>query len=131
MPIFIPNHAKGYFKKSLYPRYRSQGMKEDFWALQYYALRRMASEPINPYLVTATVPSGMPTYAAMVNVPGHTPDEQASNDFYRTRKLAMANHIAGGNLTRPPVFCAESDCTQGFTFDKPEFTANVLIGFGI
>ena len=131
MPIFIPNDFKGYFDKSLFQRYRSQGFKEDFWAIQHFEILREAAKPIDKYLVTATVPLGIPTYTVMTDDPGHTADEKASSDFYKARKLEMANHIAGGNLTMPPVWCTESDCSQGFPVDKPEFTASALISFGI
>lgn len=130
MPIFIPKD-KGYFDQSLYPRFHYQSYKEDLWARQYLSLVHDRFEPINNYTVTATVPSGMPVFSVMVDVPGDTPEEKASNEFYKTRKLEMANHIARGNLTKPPVWCTESDCSLGFPVLKSKFSTDALISFGI
>lgn len=130
MPVFIPSD-KGYFDQSLYPRFHSQSYKEDLWARQYLSLVHDASEPISNYTVTAIVPSGMPVFSVMIDVPGDTAEEKASNDFYKSRKLEMVNHIAGGNLTKPPVWCTESDCSLGFPVLKSKFAADALISFGI
>lgn len=130
MPILIPRD-KSHFDQSLYPRFRSQSYKEDLWARQYLALVHDASQPINNYTVTATVPSGMPVFSVMVDLPGVTAEEKASNDFYKSRKLEMVNHIARGNITKPPVWCTESDCTLGFPVLKSRFAADALISFGI
>lgn len=130
MPIFIPKD-KGYFDQSLYSRFHSQSYKEDLWARQYLSLVHDRSEPINNYTVTATAPSGMPVFSVMVDLPGDTPEEKASNEFYKTRKLEMVNHIARGNLTKPPVWCTESDCSLGFPVLKSKFSADALISFGI
>ena len=130
MPIFVPSD-KGYFDQSLYPRFKHQSYKEALWARQYFALVHDASEPIDNYTVTTTVPSGMPVFSVMVDVPGDTAEEKARNDFYKSRKLEMANHIARGNLTKPPVWCNESDCSLGFPVLKSSFAADALIRFGI
>ncbi len=131
MPIFIPKYSKGYFEQSLYPYYHAQSLKEDLWARQYFAIMQLAANPIDDYLVTATVPPGLPTFSIMVDLPGNTTDEKASNQYYKARKLDMMNHMAGGNLTKPPVWCTEYDCTQGFPVDKPKLTAEWLVSFGI
>lgn len=130
MPVFIPSD-KDYFDQSLYPRFRSQSFKEDLWARQHLALVHQASEPINNYTVTATVPSGMPVFSVMIDVPGDTAEKKASNAFYKSRKLEMVNHIAGGNLTKPPVWCTANDCSLSFPVLKPRFAADALISFGI
>lgn len=131
MPAFIPDYSKGYYDRSLYQRYRSQAYKEDLWAAQYFYLVREAPLPIDNFLVTATVPAGMPTYAVMTYLPGDTAEETASNKFFHERKLEMTRHIAGGEMKKPPVLCTESDCTLGFPVDKPKFVADALMSFGI
>lgn len=87
----------------------------------------MAAKPIDTYLVTTTVPPGVSTYAILTDKPSWT--DEASNDFARTTKLDMYNHIARGNLTRPPVFCTDGDCTLGFPVNKTEWTASAIVGF--
>ncbi|MCJ1466842.1 hypothetical protein MMC07_005463 [Pseudocyphellaria aurata] len=130
MPIFVPTD-KTYFDQSLYPRFHSQSFKEDLWARQYFALVHDASKPIDNYTVTATVPSGIPVFSVMTDVPGDTAEEKASNEFYKSQKLELANHVAGGKLTKEPVWCTESDCSLDFPVLKPRFAADALIGFGI
>jgi hypothetical protein len=131
MPIFIPANSTGYFDQSLFPRFRAQGMKEDLWAFQYYSLLDMASGSIDNYLVNTTTPAGMDVYALMTYNAGSPVTDNASNDFYRNTKLGMVNHIAGGNLTAPVVWCKEADCTLGFPVDKPAWTASALMSLGI
>lgn len=89
----------------------------------------MAAEPIDQYLVTAVVPTGVPTYAVLTDKPSWT--DEPSNDFIRTTKLNMYNHIAGGNLNLPPIYCKDSDCTLGFPVNKTEWTASAIMSFPI
>lgn len=131
MPIFIPDYSPGYFDQSLYPYYRAQSFKEDFWALQYLYLLALRSKPIDDYLVTAAVPPGLPTFTIMTDILGNSTDEKASNKYYKEQKLAMMAHIAGGKLTQEARFCTEWNCTLGFPVDKPQWTAREIVGFGI
>lgn len=131
MPIFIPANSTGYFDQSLYQRYRAQGMKEDLWAYQYYSLRSELSIPINDYLINTTVPTGMGVHAIMTYNAGSPTNDNASNNFYRETKLSMANHIAGGNLSSPVVWCKDTNCSMLFPVNSPGWTANALISLGI
>jgi hypothetical protein len=131
MPVFLPSNSTGYFDQSLYPRYRAQGMKEDFWAYQYYALLYEAASPIDNYLVNTTAPQGMKVVAAMTYNASTTTIENASDEFSRQTKVAMANHIAGGNLSLPVVWCTDADCSLSFPVNKPGWTADALISFGV
>ncbi|KAF7551809.1 hypothetical protein G7Z17_g4751 [Cylindrodendrum hubeiense] len=128
MPIFNPANSTGYFDSSLYPRFHAQSMKEDMWAMQYYALLQMAAGPINDYLANTTVPLGTSTYAIMTYSSG---TDEASDAFYRKQKTQMANNIAGGDLTHPIVWCQTNDCSMSFPVDKPAWTAEKLISLGI
>ena len=131
MPVFIPANSTGYFDKSVYSRFRAQGVKEDMWALQYYLLIQEASTSIDNYLINTTAPNGMAVYAVMTYNAGNPATDDASDDFYRETKLDMANHIAGGNLSAPVVWCNTSDCSLSFPVDKLEWTANALMSLGI
>lgn len=131
MPIFVPNDPKGYYDQSLYNRFRSQAYKEDLWALQYLALVRMASEPIDDYLARTTVPQNMPTYAIITKHTAEPATDNGKTNFYLTSMLDMANHMAGGNLTLPPVLCEELDCSQGNPVTKPQWTADAIMSFPI
>jgi hypothetical protein len=126
MPVFIPANSTGYFDQSLYPRYRAQGMKESMWAYQYYSLLDEVSSSIDNYLVNTTTPTGMGVYALITYNSGNP-----SNDFYREAKLSMANHIAGGNLSSPVVWCEYVNCSLSFPVNNPIWTANALMSLGI
>jgi hypothetical protein len=128
MPIFIPGNSTEYFDKSLYPRFRAQGMKEDMWAYQYYALRDMAAGTIDNYLNTTTVSSSIPVYAIIVYNSSTTP---GGNDLYRDAKLKMAERIGGGKLGAPAQWCVDEDCDLGFPVKKPAWTAAALMALGI
>jgi hypothetical protein len=131
MSIFIPSNSSGYFDQSLYPRYRAQGMKEDFWAYQYYALLYEDASPIDDYLVNTTAPQGMNVFAAMTYNAGDPTTDIASDNFYRQSKIDMANHIAGGNLSLPVAWCTDADCSLSFPVNKPGWTVDALISFGV
>jgi hypothetical protein len=131
MPVFIPANSTGYYDQSLYPRFRAQGMKEDIWAMQYYLLLQEASTSIDNYLINTIAPDGIDVYAVMTYNAGNPTTDIASDDFYRKTKLDMANHIAGGNLSEPVVWCNTSDCSLSFPVNKPEWTANALMDLGI
>jgi hypothetical protein len=131
MPLFVPADSTGYFDQSLYPRYRAQGMKEDMWAYQYYSLLDQASSSIDKYLVNTTAPLDMGVYALMTYNAGSPSTNEASNAFYRQAKLEMANHIAGGNLSSPVIWCKDSDCSLSFPVRKAEWTASALMSLGI
>lgn len=131
MPVLNPANSMGYFDQSLYPRYRAQGMKESMWAYQYYSLVDEASSSIDNYLVNTTAPTGMGVYALMTYNSGNPPTDNDSNDFYRETKLNMANHIAGGNLSSPAVWCKNANCSLSFPVNNPVWTANALMSLGI
>jgi hypothetical protein len=131
MPAFVPSNSTGYFDQSLYPRYRAQGMKEDFWANQYYTLLYEAASSIDDYLVNTTAPQGIEVFAAMTYNASTTTTEYASDEFSRQTKVAMANHIAGGNLSLPVVWCTDADCSLSFPVNKPGWTADALMSFGL
>jgi hypothetical protein len=131
MPIFVPSNSTGYFDQSLYRRYRAQGMKETFWAFQYYLLLQEADSPIDDYLVNTTVPQGIKVFAAMTYNVESSPTDNATNVFYRQTKIAMANHIAGGNLSSPVVWCTDADCSLSFPVNKPGWTASAIMSFGV
>ncbi len=131
MSIFIPADSAGYYDQSLYSRYRAQGMKEDMWAYQYYYLVNEASSPIDNYLVSTTAPAGMRVYAVMTYNAGSPSTNNASNEFYRERKLEMANHIAGGNLSLPVVWCENANCSLSVPVYQPGWTADALMSLGI
>jgi hypothetical protein len=131
MPIFIPSNSTGYFDQSLYPRYRAQGMKEVFWAYQYYTLLQEAVSPIDSYFADTIAPHGMKVFAAMTYNAGNPTTDIASDDFYRQSKIDMVNHIAGGNLSLPVVWCTDSDCSLSFPVNKPGWTADTLTSFGV
>ena len=101
------------------------------WAMQYYLLLQEASNFIDNYLVNITASDGVDVYAVMTYNGGNPTTDTASDDFYRDTKLNMANHIAGGNLMAPVVWCNTSDCTFGFLVNKPEWATNALMSFGI
>lgn len=44
MPVFILFNESNYFDKSLYPRHRTQALKSDYWAAQYYSLLSMKAQ---------------------------------------------------------------------------------------
>jgi hypothetical protein len=129
--LLIPGNSTGYFDQGLYPRYRAQGMKEDMWAYQYYYLVDQAASTINDYLTTTVAPHGMKTYALMTYNAGSPNTDEDSNNFYRDSKLDMANHIAGGNISMPVVWCEEADCSLLFPVNKLEWTAKALMSLGI
>jgi hypothetical protein len=131
MPVFIPANSSGYYARSLYPRFRAQGMKEDMWAYQYYMLLKQASSSVDDYLVNTTAPKDMGVYALMTYNSGNPPTDDASNEFYRDTKLDMVSHIAGGKLKKPTIWCNESDCSLGFPVNKPMWTASALINLGV
>lgn len=106
-------------------------MKEDLWAGQYYELVQEAATTIDPYLVTTVAPEGMKVYSIMTYDAGSPPTNTASNDFYRETKLSMVNHIAGGNLSAPVVWCNASDCSLSFPVNKPGWTAAALMSLGV
>jgi hypothetical protein len=128
MPIFIPSNSSGFFDVGLYPRYSAQGKKEDLWALQYYLLLDTITSTIDEYLEVTVVSSGTPTFAIMTYNAG---TDDASDAFYRTEKLNMANHIAGGNLTKPVVWCAIDGCSLSFPVNMSDWTAGILAGLGV
>jgi hypothetical protein len=128
MPVFYPYNSTGYFDAGLYPRYRAQSLKEDMWAMQYYAILEQTSNLIPSYLETQTVPKGMPTFAIMSYDSG---TDAASSAFYREEKLKLMNHIAGGNLTRPVVWCTDPDCSLSFPVTRWSWTASALAGLGV
>jgi pimeloyl-ACP methyl ester carboxylesterase len=128
IPIFIPNHPKDYFNQSLYARFRSQSFKEDFWAMQHLQLLRMASQPIDNYLIHTTVPAGVSTYAVLANKPIDILPDEGSNAFYVSSALDMANHVARGKLTLPPVYCPEDQCSQGSSGER---TADAIMSLPI
>lgn len=131
MPILNPANSTGYFDQSLYPRYLGQSMKAYMWAYQYYSLVHEASSPIDTFLVNTTAPSGMGVYALMTSNSGNPPTDNDSNDFYRKTKLSMANHIAGGNLSSPVIWCEDRNCSMSFPVNNPVWTANALMSLGI
>lgn len=131
MPIFVPANSTGYYDQSLYQRYRAQGMKEDMWAYQYYSLLEMATSPIDDYLATTSAPRGVGVHTIMTYNARSPNTDNASNDFYRETKLQMVNHIAGGTLSSPVVWCKDVDCSLLFPVNKPRWTANALMSLGI
>lgn len=88
----------------------------------------MASQPIDNYLANTTVPAGMPTYAVLSKKPIDTVPDEGSNAFYLASVLDLANHVAGGELTLPPVYCTEDDCSQGFLGER---VADVIMSLPI
>jgi len=128
MPIFVPSNSTGFSDVSLFSRFRAQGMKEDFWAYQYYTLIQEQSTGLDEYLVNTTVPEGIKVHALMTYNASTDPESAA---FYRNTKLEMVQNIAGGNLSAPVVWCLESDCSLGFPVDKPMWTAEALMSLGI
>ena len=128
MPVFNPGNSTGYFDRSLYSRYRAQGLKEDLWAYQYYTLIQEEATSIDNYLVTTTAPRGMNIFSVMTYNAG---TDAASNAFYREAKLDMVNHIAGGNLSLPVVWCNDADCSLSFPVNKPQWTAQTLMSLGV
>lgn len=131
MPVLNTGNPTGYFDQSLYPRYQAQGMKEAMWAYQYYSLVDEASSSIDNYLANTTAPAGMRVYAIMTYNAGNPPTDNASNEFYRETKLTMANHIAGGNLSSPVVWCVNANCSMSLPVNSPIWTANALMSLGI
>jgi len=131
MSVFNPANSTGYFDQSLYARYRAQGMKENIWAYQYYSLIDQAASPIDEYLANTTAPEAMGVYALMTYNAGSPSTNEPSNEFYRKTKLSMANHIAGGNLTLPVVWCTNANCSLSFPVNNPVWTASALISLGI
>jgi hypothetical protein len=128
MPIFVPANSTGFSDDDDFERFRTQGMKEDFWAFQYYTLIQEQSTGLDEYLVNNPVPEGMKVYAVMIY---NASTDAGSSAFYRTTKLDMVNHIAGGNLSAPIVWCSEPDCSLGFPVNKPKWTAEALMSLGI
>ncbi|KAJ4366318.1 hypothetical protein N0V83_007954 [Neocucurbitaria cava] len=84
LPLFLPPNATGYFDSALYPRHHAQSLKEDMWAMQYYSLLTMASNPnpFSPVLEDLAVPHGIPVYVVASYVAG-TGGDEASSAFYR------------------------------------------------
>jgi hypothetical protein len=103
-------------------------MKEDIWAAQYFAVRDEASRPWADTNDNLTAPADVPTYAIMSYNSGHN---DASNKFYRDRKLEKASQLAGGNLAQPALWCTDSDCSLAFPVSKSTWTAKALIELGL
>lgn len=57
--------------------------------------------------------------------------DTASDQFYRDEKVQLANSVSAGNLTKPFVWCKETDCALSFPVVKPAWTADALISLGI
>ena len=128
MPVFVPADSTGYYDQSLYRKYRAQGLKEDLWAGQYYFLLQQSSAPPDNYLMSATVARETDVYAVMTFGAGASAD---SDEFYREQKLGMAEHIGGGKLTKPVVYCSEPGCSMSFPVNMPEWTADALMNLGL
>ncbi|KAF3039798.1 hypothetical protein E8E12_009374 [Didymella heteroderae] len=97
LPVVIPANSTGYFDQSLYPRHHAQSLKEDMWAMQYYSLRDMLSDPFSPNLSELVVPAGVPVYMLASFVAG---TDEASSAFYRDEKVRLGETVAGGELAR-------------------------------
>lgn len=121
-PVFVPGNSSAYFDRALYPRYHAQGLKDSFWAMQYFGILQEASSPTeDPYLNSTVLPEGIELRAIMTENPN--PGNEASNEYYKEEKLAMAERIAGGRLDMQ--WC-EGDCTLSFPVDRAEWTAGVI-----
>lgn len=114
--------------QSLYARYRAQGMKDNIWAYQYYALVTEAASSIDSYLANTIAPEGMGVYALMTY---YDSTDEASDELYRKTKLNMADYVAGRNLTAPVVWCKMSNCSLSFPVNNSTWTASALINLGI
>ena len=125
MPLFVP--PLEYFEPSLAARFRAQGLKEDLWAAQYYALLQMANEPLMDLNSVVPVPEGVKVFAvANYNESGL---DAAGNALSRQQKLEVVLAIAGGNLTKPLVWCVDPGCESGrFPVDRAEWTADSIAG---
>lgn len=127
MTLFVPA-ATDYFDASLAARFRAQGLKEDLWAAQYYALLQLANEPLMDLGSVLPAPPGVAVFAvATYNDSGA---DAAANAFARQQKLDAARAVArGGDLAKPLVWCADSGCETGrFPVDRAEWTAGVVSG---
>jgi hypothetical protein len=98
-------------------------MKEDMWTANYFIIRREIGQPLSDFLETTVLPEEVPVYAILAN---NTEGDAASNDFYRTEKANLAEHIAGGKLAKPIVWCEEEDCSLLMPVDKAEWTAGAI-----
>lgn len=121
-PVFVPGNSSAYFDRALYPRYHAQGLKDSFWAMQYFLILQEAASPTeDPYLNSTILPEGIELRAILTENP--VPGNEASNEFYREVQLAMAERIAGGRLDMQ--WC-EGNCTLSFPVDRAEWTAGVI-----
>ena len=126
--MFIPANSTGYFDQNLYPRHHAQSLKEDMWALQYYALQSMLSDPFSPNISQLVVPAGIPLHMIATYAAG---TDEASSIFYREEKVRLAETVAGKQLASAVTWCTEIDCSLSFPVTKPAWTASRLMNLGI
>lgn len=90
------------------------------WALQYYTILGMRSDPFAPVLENLLVPKGLPVYMIATYVSG---TDDASSAFYRDEKMRLGRTVAGGDLQKPVTWCKDDDCSLSFPVTKPTWTA--------
>jgi len=128
MPIFFPYNNSIYYDSDMYATYHAQSLKEDMWAMQYYALLEQASLPLPDYRDSPPVSSNTSTFALLTYDAG---TDAMSSEYYREERLKVVEYIAGGNLTGPVVWCKDSDCSLDFPVSKWNWTAQALMNLGI
>lgn len=115
-PLIFSGNSSQYFSHFLYPAYHTQGLRNPFYAMQYYTLLQLSHEPRgSSYLTTTVLPAGIKTYAVLTR--DAFPDDSTTSAFCRKLKLGMAEHIAGVGF-RGVQWCEEG----------AEWTAGVLAG---
>lgn len=126
-PIFVPANATGYFDKTLYPTFHAQGLKEDFWAMQYYSLIADSQGPVDDFLVKAAAPLQVKVYAVMTYNASQPEPFPGSNEYYRKEKTAILEHIAGSRgLAKPIRWCMSASCSLSFPVNQPAWTAQQI-----
>lgn len=81
----------------------------------------------NPYLVTTILPSSISVYAILTA--DVSPGDNSSSQFYRERKVALVEGLAGGTERVGGVkWCEEGDCDLGMVVKKPVWVAEAVVG---
>lgn len=121
--IVPPPKNTTFFDSDLYQSYRAQSHKDPYWTIQYYVLRDRQYQPIDDkYLTQTSLPSSVPFYA-ILNM-NSVPNDPVSNEFYRQKKMQMAQHIANNDITSMQ-WCVDN-CTALFPIEMAEWTAGVV-----
>jgi hypothetical protein len=107
--------------------YNIQQRTESYWTNRYYTLLDRASHRFDDkYLQETILPRSVKLYAILNR--DSVPGDSEKNEYWRRKKLAMATHVANGDL-KGLEWCDQSDCDGMFPALMPKWTADVIAGF--